>query len=150
MSKLGLEAGSGAGGQTRLGGPLQGRETGTRRTGEELRPGELRTAGNRRTRWRDINRDRGRCRGGDGVAGGWEARWRVKKWTKKFNPPVDNLTVAVPKPKLKGNEGVKVGRGDEHLGRARVDEEPVPFLHGHVEGLDVREFRWETTREAGE
>ena len=59
-------------------------------------------------------------------------------------------TVAVPKPKPKGNEGVKVGGGDEHLGRVRVGEEPVPFLHGHLEGLDVREFRWETTREAGE
>ncbi len=42
-SELGLEAGSGAGGQMRLGGPLQGRGTGTRRPGEELRPGELRT-----------------------------------------------------------------------------------------------------------
>jgi hypothetical protein len=82
------------------------------------------------------------------VAGGWEAGWRVKEWTKKFNPAVDNPTVAVPKPKPRGNEGVKVRRGDEHLGRARVDKEPVPFLHGHVEGLDVREYRWETTREA--
>jgi hypothetical protein len=90
------------------------------------------------------------CRGGGGMAGGWGARWRVKEWTKKFNPAVDNPTVAVPKPKPKGNEGVKVGRGDEHLGRERVGEELVPFLHGHVERLDVREFRWETTREAGE
>ncbi len=70
--------------------------------------------------------------------------------TKEFDPAVDNPTVAVPKPKPKGNEGVKVGGGDEHIGRVRVGEEPVPFLHGHVEGLDVREFRWETTREAGE
>ena len=86
------------------------------------------------------------------MAGGCEARWRVKEWTKELNPAVDNPTVAVPKPKPKptGNEGVKVGGGDEHLGRVRVSEEPVPFLHGHVEGLDVREFRWETTREAGE
>ncbi len=44
-SELGLEAGSGAGVQMRLGGPLQGRGTRTRRPGEELRPGELRTAG---------------------------------------------------------------------------------------------------------
>ena len=84
------------------------------------------------------------------MAGGWEARWRFKEWTKKFYPAVDNPTVAVPKPKPKGKEGVKVGIGDEHLGRVRVGEEPVPFLHGHVVGLDVREFRWETTREAGE
>ena len=84
------------------------------------------------------------------MAGGCEARWRVKEWTKEFDPAVDNPTVAVPKPKPKGNEGVKVGGGDEHLGRVRVGEEPVPFLHGHVEGLDVREFRWETTREAGD
>ena len=88
------------------------------------------------------------------MAGGYEARWRVKEWTKKFNPAVDNPTVAVPKPKPKpkpkGNEGAEVGGGDKHLGRVRVGEEPVPFLHGHVEGLDVREFRWETTREAGE
>ena len=85
------------------------------------------------------------------MAGGCKARWRLKEWTKEFNPAVDNPTVAVPKPKPKGNEGVKVRRSDEHLGRARVDEEPVPFLHGHVEGLDYfREFRWETAREAGE
>ena len=45
-SELGLEAGSGTGGQRmRLGGPIQGRGTGTRRPGEELRPGALRTAG---------------------------------------------------------------------------------------------------------
>ncbi len=84
------------------------------------------------------------------MAGGWEAGWRVKELTKKYNPAVDNPAVAVPKPKPKGNEGVKVRRGGEHLERARVDEEPVPFLHGHVEGLDVRDFRWETTRKAGE
>ena len=88
------------------------------------------------------------------MAGGREARWRVEEWTKKFNPAVDNnptVAVSKPKPKPKGNEGVKVGRGDEHLGRVRVGGmEPVPFLHGHVEGLDVREFRWETTREAEE
>ncbi len=85
------------------------------------------------------------------MAGDREARWRFEEWTKKFNPAVDNPTVAVSKPKPKGDEGVKVGRGDEHLRRARVgDEEPVPFLHGHVEGLDVRDFRWATTREAGE
>ena len=47
------------------------------------------------------------------MAGGCEARWRVKEWTKKFNPAVDNPTVAVPKPKPKGNEGVKVRRSDE-------------------------------------
>ena len=35
------------------------------------------------------------------MAGGWEAGWRVKEWTKKFNPAVDNPTVAVPKPKPK-------------------------------------------------
>ena len=38
--ELGLEAGSGVGGQMRLGGPLQGRGTRTRPAGE-LRPGEL-------------------------------------------------------------------------------------------------------------
>ena len=43
--------------------------------------------------------------------GGREARWRVEEWKKKFNPAVDNPTVAVPKLKPKGNEGVKVGRG---------------------------------------
>ena len=43
-SELGLEAGSGVGGQMRLGGPLKGGETGTRRPGGELKPGELRTA----------------------------------------------------------------------------------------------------------
>ena len=84
------------------------------------------------------------------MAGGWEAGWRVKEGTKKFNPAVDNPTVAVPKPKPKGNEGVKVRRGNEHLRRARVDEEPVPFLHGHVERLDVGEFRGETEMKAGE
>ena len=63
------------------------------------------------------------------MAGGYEARWRVKEWTKKFNPAVDNPTVAVPKPKPKGNEGAEVGGGDKHLGRVRVGEEPVPFLH---------------------
>jgi hypothetical protein len=163
-----------------LGGPLQGRGTGTRRPGEveargtedggegsgcgekigawsRARPGWAgqdgtggQGPGNKRSRWRDVNRDRSGCRGGCGMAGGWEARWRVKEWTKKFNPAVEDPTVAVPKPKPKGNEGVKVGRDDEHLGRVRVGEEPVPFLHGHVEGLDVREFRWETTRETGE
>ena len=43
-SELGLEAGSGAGGQMRLGGPLKGGGTGTRRPWEDLRPGGLRTA----------------------------------------------------------------------------------------------------------
>jgi hypothetical protein len=72
--------------------------------------------------------------------------WRVEQWTKKFNPAVDNPTITVLKPKPKGNEEVKVGRGDEHLGRARVGKELVPLLHSHVEEL----FRWETTREAGQ
>ncbi len=71
------------------------------------------------------------------MAGGCEARWRVKEWTKKFNPVVDNPMVAVPKPKPKGNEGVKVGGGDEHLGRVRVGEEPVPFLLGHGSGVPM-------------
>jgi hypothetical protein len=74
------------------------------------------------------------------MAGRWDARWRVTEWTKTFDPAVDNPTVTVPKPKPKDNYEVKVGRGDEHLGRVRVGEEPVPFLHGHDEGLDVREF----------
>ena len=43
-SELELEAGSGAGGQMRLGGPLQGRGTGIGRPVGELRPGELRLA----------------------------------------------------------------------------------------------------------
>ena len=43
-NELGLEAGSGAGGQPRLGGSLEGRGTGTRRPGGELRPGEVRMA----------------------------------------------------------------------------------------------------------
>ncbi len=43
-SELGLEAGSGAGEQMRLGGPLQGRGTGKGRPGREWRPGKLRTA----------------------------------------------------------------------------------------------------------
>ena len=70
----------------------------------------------------DVNRDRGGFRGGGGVARGREARWRVEEWTKKFNPAVDNPTVAVPKLKPKGNEGVKVERGDENLGRARAGD----------------------------
>ena len=46
--------------------------------------------------------------------------------------------------KSEGNERVEISSGDERLGRARVGEEAVPVLHGHVVGLDVREFRRET------
>jgi hypothetical protein len=91
--------------------------------------------GNRRTRRRDVNRDRGGCRGGGGVAGGREARWR-RSLTQRST--------------IQRSLSRCEAAGDEHLGRARVGEEPVPFLHGTVEGLDVWKFRWETTREARE
>ena len=93
------------------------------------------------------------------MAGGWEARWRFKEWTKKFNPAVDNPTVAVPKPKPKGKEGVKVGRGDEHLGRVRVGEELVPSMlkgwtfgssDGRPRGKQGKESRKLGGREEGE
>ena len=63
---------------------------------------------------------------------------------------VDNPAVAVPKLKSKGNKRVEVGSGDKRLGRARVGEETVPVLHGHVERLDVGEFQGETEMKAGE
>jgi hypothetical protein len=65
-SELGLEAGSGAGGQMRLGGPLQGRETGTKRPGEELRPGDLRTAGKGVDAARKLGQGAGHAPGGWG------------------------------------------------------------------------------------
>jgi hypothetical protein len=74
-----------------------------------------------------------------------QIRWRVEERTKKADP-----AVAIQKPKPKGGERVEIGGGNERCDQARVDEEPVPLLHGHVEGLDVREFPWETTRKAGE
>jgi hypothetical protein len=45
--------------------------------------------------------------------------------------------------KTKGNERV------ERLGQVRVDEETVPVLHGHVERLNVGEFRRETEVKTG-
>ena len=63
---------------------------------------------------------------------------------------VNNPAVAVPKLKAQGNERVEVSSGDERLGRARVGEEAVSVLYGHVEGLDVREFRRKTEVKAGE
>jgi len=65
------------------------------------------------------------------------------------DPAVSNPPVAVPKPKPEGNEGVKVRRGDERVGRARVGEEPVPILHGQVEGLDVEETRRKAKMKTG-
>ena len=76
--------------------------------------------------------------------------WRVEERPKKTDPAVDNPAVVVPKLKSKGNKGVEVGSGDKRLGRARIGEETVPFLHGHVERLDVGEFRGETEMKAGE
>ena len=74
----------------------------------------------------------------------------VEERTKKTDLAVDNSAVAVPKLKSDGIERVEVSCGDECLGRARVGEETVPVLHGHVEGLDVREYRRETEVKAGE
>ncbi len=73
----------------------------------------------------------------------WVGRtgWRVEERPKKTDPAVDNPAVAVPKLKSKGNKRVEVGGGDKRLGRARIGEETVPVLHGHVERLDVGEFR---------
>ena len=68
-SVLGLEAGSGAGVQMRLGGPLQGRGTGTRRPGEELRPGELRTAGKGVDAARKLGQGAGHAPGGQARTG---------------------------------------------------------------------------------
>jgi hypothetical protein len=65
------------------------------------------------------------------VAGSRKTGWRVEERTKKLDPANNNPSR--PKPKPKGNdEVVKVGGGDEHLGRARIGEKPVPVLHGHV------------------
>ena len=68
-SELGLEAGSGTGGQMRLGGPLRGRGTGTRRPGEELRPGELRTAGKGVDAARKLGQGAGHAPGGQARTG---------------------------------------------------------------------------------
>ena len=76
--------------------------------------------------------------------------WKVEERPKKTDPAVDNPAVAVPKLKSKGNKRVEVGGGDKRLGRARIGEETVPVLHGHVERLDVGEFRGETEMKAGE
>ena len=86
----------------------------------------------------------------DGEAGNRQIRWRVEERTKKADPAVNDPAVAIQKPKQKGGERVEIRGGDERCDQARVDEEPVPLLHGYVEGLDVREFPWETTRKAGE
>ena len=85
----------------------------------------------------------------------WLEGWRVEEWTKKVDPAVNNPPIAVPKPKSEGNEGVKVGSGGECIGRMRDGEEPVPILHGQVEGLDVegqdenREGKQEVGRAGG-
>ena len=56
-----------------MGGPLQGRGTGTRRPGEELRPGELRTAGKGVDAARKLGQGAGHAPGGqasqDGTGG---------------------------------------------------------------------------------
>ena len=79
-----------------------------------------------------------------------KAGWRVEERTKKTNPAVHYPAVAVPKLKSEGNERAEVSSGDERLGQARVGEETVPVLHGHVEGLNVREFRREVEVKTGE
>ena len=66
---LGLEAGSEAGGQMRLGGSLQGRGTGTRRPGKELRPGEPRTAGKKVDAARKLGQGAGHAPGGQARMG---------------------------------------------------------------------------------
>ena len=83
------------------------------------------------------------------MAGCEKIGWRVEEGTQKADPAVNNPPVAVPKLKPEGNEGVKVRRGDERVGRARVGEEPVPILHGQVEGLDVRETRRKAKMKTG-
>ena len=84
------------------------------------------------------------------MAGCKKIGWRVEEGTQKADPAVNNPPVAVPKPKPEGNEGVKVRRGDERVGRARVSEEPVPILHGQVERLDVGETRRKSKMKTGE
>ncbi len=74
------------------------------------------------------------------MAGCEKIERRVEEGTQKADSAVNNPPVTVPKPKPKGNEGVEVRRGDESVGRARVGEEPLPILHGQVEGLDVGEI----------
>ena len=69
----------------------------------------------------------------------WHGPGRPGGRTKKTDPAVDNPAVAVPKLKSKGNKRVEVGSGDKRLGRARVGEETVPVLHGHVERLESEE-----------
>ena len=81
------------------------------------------------------------------MAGCEKIERRVEEGTQKADSAVNNPPVTVPKPKPKGNEGVKVRRGDESVGRARVGEEPVPILHGQVEGLDVGETLRKATPE---
>jgi hypothetical protein len=84
------------------------------------------------------------------VARAGRTGWRVEERPKETDPAVDNPAVAVPKLKSKGNKKVEVGGGDKRLGRARIGEETVPVLHGHVKRLDVGEFRGETEMKAGE
>ena len=64
------------------------------------------------------------------MAGCEKIERRVEEGTQKADSAVNNPPVAVPKPKPEGNEGVKVRRGDERVGRVRVGDEPVPILHG--------------------
>ena len=84
------------------------------------------------------------------MAGCEKIERRVEEGTQKADSAVNNPPVTVPKPKPKGNEGVEVRRGDESVGRARVGEEPLPILHGQVEGLDVGETRRKATMKTGE
>ena len=98
--------------------------------------------------------ERERTRDEDEVTEWLDARRLGGELRKGRRRPIKRSTIVPkPKPKPKGNEGVKVRRGDEFVGRARVGEEPVPIQHrvgrsgdsteGHDENRGMLAGSWE-------